>query len=66
MTRRTITRLMKLEGNQVKKRMYIVGGDIADCERKLERLKRNGTSHGFEPVLIATGIFRSDERLDNA
>jgi hypothetical protein len=61
-----MTRLLKLEGHQVRERLFIVGGDIADCERKLERLKRNGTSHGFEPVLIATGIFRPDDELDNA
>ena len=56
-SRRTATRLEKLESNRVKDRVFIVGGDIADCRRKLERLTRRGELQGREPVLICTGIF---------
>ncbi|MSO66296.1 MAG: hypothetical protein EXQ82_00470 [Pseudolabrys sp.] len=47
----------KLESNYVKDRVFIVGGDVADCKCKLERLTRSGELQGREPVLIATGIF---------
>lgn len=65
MSRRTATRLEKLENKHVKDRVFIVGRDVADCERKLERLARHGELQGREPVLISTGVFRrSDDEAE--
>ena len=41
-SRRTATRLEKLESKHVMGRVFIVGSDVADCKRKLERLTRRG------------------------
>jgi len=65
-TRRTETRLEKLESKHVRQRVFIVGGDEADCRRKLERLTRRDKLQGREPILITTGIFGPPDPEDEA